>query len=298
MYNHLKKFLKEPLVYFLILGGALFALFQQVSVDGLNTNNPVEEIIVTQGRIEALAQGFRKVRQRPPSQQELDGLIQAFVREEVLYREALIMGLDRDDPIVRRRMTQKVEFISEDLAALEDPGDTELQAFLDANPAPYRQPARFSFRHVFLNVNERGRSAQANAKELLEVLRMGDADAVAMGDSLMMLPREFKLATEHDIERALGRQFVLALGKAPTNNWQGPIESGFGLHLVYIDQRIDGELPELGKIREMVFRDWASERRKQTNKTFYEALRKRYKVTIAKPKTEAESTASVAGEVN
>ena len=208
------------------------------------------------------------------------------------------MGLDRDDPIVRRRMTQKVEFVFEDLTALEDPGDTELQAFLDANPAPYRQPARFSFRQVFLNVNERGRSAEANAKELLTMLRTDDADADTLGDSLMMLPDEFNLATEQDIERALGREFVLALQQTPTDDWHGPIATGFGLHLVYINQRIDGDIPELGEIREMVFRDWASEKRKQSNKAFYEALRKRYKVTIAKPKTESESRASVDEKVN
>jgi len=289
-----KKLAKEPLLYFLILGGALFALFQQVSEDGFSGEGQLQEIVVRQGRIQALVQGFKKVWQRSPSQQELDNLIQAFVREEVLYREALAMGLDRDDPIVRRRMNQKIEFLSEDLAALEEPEDAELQTFLDANPESYRQPARVSFRQVYLNVSERGPSVEANAKDLLAKLQSEDANADTLGDSLMMLPPEFSLATERDIERTLGQQFLVALRETSVNSWQGPIASAFGLHLVYIDERIDGEVPDFGQIREAVFRDWASQKRKQTNEAFYEALRKRYKVTVANFVSDNTSQTSIA----
>ena len=271
---------KEPLLYFLLLGGALFGLFQQVSDDGFSSAEQLEEIVVTEGRIKSLVLGFGKVWQRPPTQEELDGLVEGFIREEVLYREALAMGLDRDDPIVRRRMNQKIEFLSEDLAALDEPEDAELQGFLDAKPESYRHPSRFSFRQVYLNPGNHGQNAEKVAMALLVKLRSQDAHAADAGDTLM-LKAQFVNETEREIERALGRQFLQGLRATESGSWQGPITSGFGLHLVNITERIDGEIPELNEVRDAVFRDWASEKRKQANKAFYEALRKRYKVTVA-----------------
>ena len=272
--------IKEPLVYFLLLGAGLFVLFQQVSNDDLTAGDQLEEIAVTEGRIRVLSLGFEKVWQRPPSEMELDALIENFVREEVLYREALAMGLDRDDPIVRRRMKQKIEFLSEDLAGLEQPTDAELQVYLTANRETYREPSRYSFRQVYLNVNKRGQSAETDALDILAKLRSQDTNADAVGDSIM-LPRQFDLATEQDIERALGREFLQGLQQTPVHGWQGPIRSGFGLHLVDIGGRVNGEIPRLDAVRDVVYRDWAAEKREQANAAFYDALRKRYRVTVA-----------------
>lgn len=272
----MKKIFKEPLLVFLLLGGAMFVFFQQVSDDSLPDN---AEIVVTQGHIQALLLGFEKVWQRSPSAKELDGLIQNYIREEVLYREALAMGLDRDDGIVRRRLRQKMEFISEDLASLDAPDEQQLQSYLTAHQEDYRQPTYFSFRQIYFDTSKRGQAAQADAENLLAKLRIQEADVTILGDSLM-LKQQFNSETETEIERALGAQFLQSLRDTPTGSWQGPIESGFGLHLVRIDERINGELPILNDVREMVTRDWASEKRKQTNEAFYESLRKRYKVTV------------------
>ncbi len=276
----MKLMFKEPLLWFLLLGAGLFALFQQVSDEGFPNDGQLEEIVVTEGRIQALSLGFEKVWQRPPSQAELDALIDNFVREEVLYREALAMGLDRDDPIVRRRMKQKIEFLSEDLAGLEQPADTELQAYLTANRETYRRPSRYSFRQVYLNTTKRDQSVEAEALEMLSQLRSRDTDAAVSGDSIM-IPRQFDLATERDIERVLGREFLQRLQQTPIDGWQGPIRSGYGLHLVHISKRVDGEIPMLDAARNAVLRDWSAQKRKQANAAFYDALRKRYRVTVA-----------------
>ncbi len=284
----MKKIFREPLVVFLLLGGAMFALFQQVSNDALPDN---VEIVVTKGHIQALLVGFEKVWQRSPSAKELDGLIQNYIREEVLYREALAMGLDRDDGIVRRRLRQKMEFISEDLANLDAPEEQELHAYLAAHQEDYRQPTRFSFRQIYFNTSKRGQAAQADAMTLVATLQAQDADVATLGDPLMV-KQQFNSETEREIERALGSQFLQSLHETPTGSWQGPITSGFGLHLVRIDERIDGELSKLNDVRELVIRDWASVKRKRTNEAFYETLRKRYKVTVENLKSENKSNES------
>lgn len=275
----MKKIFKEPLLVFLLLGGAIFLLFQQLSNDPMPDS---AEIIVTEGRIEALSMGFAKVWQRSPSAEELDSLIQNHIREEILYREALAMGLDRDDPIVRRRMRQKMEFISEDIANLNVPEEQELQAYLAAHQEEYRLPTHFSFRQIYFNSSERGQVARTDAMTLLATLQKPagkDIDVETLGDSLM-LKQTFRRESERDIARDLGSQFLQSLRNMPTGSWQGPIRSGFGLHIVYIDERIDGKAPKLKNVRDAVLRDWASAERKQVNKAFYEALRRRYTVTV------------------
>ena len=129
------------------------------------------------------------------------------------------------------------------------------------------------------NTSQRGESADSDTIELLAKLRLQDSDAINAGDSLM-LKHQFTNETEREIERSLGRQFLQALRESPVGGWQGPVASGFGLHLLNISERIDGQIPGLDSVRDAVYRDWSSEKRRETNKLFYETLRKRYKVTV------------------
>ena len=280
----MSKILKDPLLHFLLIGVAFFLLFEWVGGDDGSEVERAEEIVVTEGRVRALSQNFSKVWQRPPTEQELDGLIQDHIREEILYREALAMGLDRDDTIVRRRMRQKIEFLSEDIASLDEPTDEELQAFLAANPDRFRKEARFSFRHAYVNAERRGATAEEYTRTLLAELRDHGGDASDLGDRLMVQHR-FENEPEREVTRALGGQFLEALIDCPTGSWQGPIVSAFGLHLVHISERIDGRAPELFEVREAVTREWSAEERKKTNETFYDMLRERYTVTIVRPVT-------------
>ncbi len=272
----MKEALKEPLFVFLLLGGAIFILFHQVANDYPPDN---AEIVVTERQVQSLLLGFEKVWQRSPSEKEVDGLIQNYIREEIFYREALAMGLDKDDGIVRRRLSQKMAFISEDLANLDKPEEQELQTFLVAHKQDYRQPSRFSFRHVYLNTSKRGESSQSDAISILAMLKEQDSNAKLLGDPLMV-NHQFNLETEREIERVLGSQFLQSLTDIPEGSWEGPIRSGFGLHLVYVNERIEGRSAKLNEVRDQVVRDWGSEKRIQTNEEFYEILRKRYSVKV------------------
>ena len=274
----MKRLVREPLLYFLLSGGALFWLFQQTSPFVENDDQGKAEIVVTRGRVDALTQGFEKVWQRPPTVEEMDNLIEGFVKEEVLYREALAMGLDTNDPIVRRRMGQKIGFLTEDLAGLDDPGDAELQQFLNDHPDSYRLPARLSFRQIYFDP---GRSPDVEDKivKLLKKLTAQDQDIEGLGDSLM-LPSTFNDVSDFEISRSMGQQFLQSLLETPLSSWQGPLISGFGLHLVYISEMSPGSVPDLAQVRNQVYRDWAAEKREQTNKVFYETLRARYDVKI------------------
>ena len=281
-------FLKDPLFHFLLLGVALFVLFAWVAGDARTEIDRAEEIVVTEGRIRALSQSFSQVWQRAPSEQELDGLIQDHIREEILYREALAMGLDRDDTIVRRRMRQKIEFLSEDIARLDEPSDEDLEAFLAADPQRFRKDTRFSFRQVYVSTDKHGASAEAEALSLLAELRGRDRDISGLGDRLMIEHR-FEDTPERDIARSLGSQFLEALVDCPVGSWQGPIVSGFGLHLVHISEHIDGRVPGLVEVREAVVREWIAKERKKANEAFYEMLRERYTVTIVGSATASSS---------
>jgi len=286
--------LREPLLAFFLLGGVIFAVFQFVPGDSLPEQ---AEIVVTEGHILVLSKGFEKIWQRSPSDEELDGLIQNHVREEVLYREALAMGLDREDPIIKRRLRQKIEFLTEDIADLEKPSEQELLDYLAEHQDDYWLPARYDMRHVFFNVSTRGRAASGEAQTLLIALRANDTDITNLGDQLMV-PKRFKNESETDIARALGADFSNALRQLPIGVWQGPVRSGFGIHLVHIDKRIDGRAARISEVRELVLRDWTLQRRKQVNEAFYETLRSRYVVIVEEPRAASADELTMSGAGN
>jgi len=272
----MEKIFREPLYIFLLLGGAMFVLFQQVSNDALPDN---AEIVVSKGQIEALESRFEKVWQRPPGAKELNTLVESYIREEVLYREALALGLDKNDGVVRRRLSQKMQFLFEDLADLEQADDNTLQLFLDKHVDQYTQPTRFSFRQVYFNTSKRGQTTQAEAASLLVKLKQGDVDGRFSGDPIM-ISHQFDLMRETEVERILGAHFVQALSETPTGSWQGPIESDFGLHLVFIDKFVASKVPELDDVRMQVVRDWSAKKRMETNQIIYDKVRQRYHVVV------------------
>jgi hypothetical protein len=160
----LKHWLHDPLLHFLLIGAVIFALFYQVADPEQIAEN---RIVISSADIDRMVTLYERKMQRLPTQQELQGLVDAEIREQILYREALAMGLDEDDTIVRRRMAQKVEFMFNDLIDTADPADAELQQFLDENPEKFRESARTSFIHVYLNADKRGDSIETDAGQLL-----------------------------------------------------------------------------------------------------------------------------------
>jgi hypothetical protein len=234
---------------------------------------------------------------RPPVAAELEGLIEQYIRGEVLYREALAMGLDRDDPYVRNRLGQKLSFLLDDLSAEQVPGEGELADYLARHPERYRVPAKLSLRQVYLNP-ARHPEPRARAAEILARLAAG-ADPAELGDPTL-LPRALEAASQPEIARDLGEDFAAALFELEPGSWQGPMRSGLGWHLVLITEREPGRMPSLEAVRAQVLRDWREERRRALQAQTYERLRARYEITVepgiaAPASTDADAPASVAG---
>ena len=274
----MRRWLREPLVHFLLLGAGLFLLF---SIVGDSDDMPTGSIVVSAGKVAQLKEVFTRTWQRPPTEEELDGLIENHIREEVYYREALAMGLDRDDTIVRRRLRQKLEFFTDDLVAAVEPTEEQLASYLEEHADAFRLPSRVSFQQIYFNRDRRGEQATRDAESLLARLNEASShvDITALGDSLM-LPGEYDLIPEPEVARQLGSEFAAALAGLPVGGWSGPVESGFGLHLVLIHERQSGSLPALAEVREAVEREWRNVRRKETAESFYAGLRERYEVDV------------------
>lgn len=273
-----RRLVREPLLHFLLLGAALFALHRWVSEP---SGEPASEIVVSRGRIANLTQTFTQTWQRAPTESELDGLVEDHIRDEVLYREAVALGLDRDDTVVRRRLRQKLEFLFEDSKLAGEPTEPELERYLEENAADYRVESRLSFSQVFLDPGKRGADLEADAARILAVLRKAPAhvDPVTGGDSLMLAPRYEKASTS-ELVRLFGAEFEIALRGAPVGEWFGPVTSGFGAHLVRIESREAERTPELAEVRESVARDFNARRRQSGLDAQYQTLRDRYRIRV------------------
>ena len=274
----MKGLLREPLLHFLLLGAGLFVALDLV---GKGSNGDPGRIVVTQGQIEHIAATFARVHERLPDPPELEALIRDHVREEVYVREALALGLDRDDTIIRQRLRQKVEFLSEDVAASVEPTDADLQAYLTAHPETFRVERRFTFSHVYLNPERRRDSLARDATQLLARLKQAGAgaDLVALGDPFL-LDHEFNRMAASDVVQQFGERFATKLGELPLGEWQGPLESGYGAHLVLVNERTEGRLPALGEVRDSVRREWQNVQRLEANEKFFQGLLDRYTVVV------------------
>jgi hypothetical protein len=275
----IKRMLIEPLLHFLLLGAGLFVVYSLMQKPG--DGGEPGEIVITQGQIENLAAAFSKTWQRPPTPAELTGLVRDRVREEVYYREAMALGLDRDDAVIRRRLRQKMEFVSEDIAAQAEATEAELSAYLRAHPDKFRTEARFSFSQVYLNPAKRGDRLASDAAALLAQLQQDDTrfDIGELGDALI-LPKQLSNARSGEVANLFGDAFAAKLAELAPGRWQGPVESGFGWHLLRVSERSDGGLPALAEVRGLVQREWANARRLEANDRFYQGLLQRYTVTI------------------
>ena len=278
----MKKLLRERLVHFLVLGLLVFAGFRFTS---RNEAGEAGEIVVTQAQVESLVSGFSRTWQRPPTNLELEGLVREYVREEVCAREALALGLDKDDSVIRRRLRQKLEFISDSVASQADPTDDQLEKFLQVHAENFRGPRQLTFSQVYLDPQKHGDNLSRDVNQLLAQLRLAGSrpDMSKLGDSLL-LEQDFEAVSLGEVSKQFGEKFAAKLVELPVGEWSGPIESGYGLHLVTVRERKDGSLPALAEVRETVKRDWVNAQRSETNEKFYQALLKRYTVTIEDPR--------------
>lgn len=288
----MKAVLREPLVHFLALGALLFLFFAWRGGSGPGSSR----IVITPGVVEHLASGFARTWQRPPADAELKGLIDDYVKEEIATREAVGMGLDRDDTIIRRRLRQKLEFLVEDAASSSPPTDAELEAWLKMHPESFRAEPQLAFRQVYLSPQRRGASLRRDAEKVLARLRAGGPDVATdrLGDATM-LPAEQPMEPLREVTRSFGEDFAQALMKIEPGQWTGPVESPYGLHLVLVRDRLAAAAPQLPEIRPMVEREVLAERRKRDLDALYERLLVKYTVTIEKPKPAPAASAGTGG---
>ncbi len=235
------------------------------------------KIVITSADIERLSDNWSKKLNRPPTETALQGLTESYIKEEVYYREALALGLDQNDTILRRSLMQKMEFLSNDLAELNQPDETELNKYFVDNQDKYKLPARISFTHIYFSIDKRGAMALEDSKRVLSKLDVPRAPE--RGDRFM-LEYDFVQETPSEVARLFGTDFAEQLFTLETNTWQGQVESGYGLHLVRISEKIDSRMPELASVIDKVRTDWMYEQRQKMNKEIYERFKERYEIVV------------------
>ena len=272
----LARLLREPLVHFLLLGGVLFVIFGR---GGSDAGVADRQIVVSEADIERLAEGFSRTWHRPPAADELDAQIRDYIREEVLYRTALALGLDKDDTIIRRRLRQKMEFLFED--AVPPPQEADLRAYLQAHPEKFRTQPLISLRQVFVS-QTRGATAEADARRILAELvsaapgAANEGDALLLGDGFSRMPLD-------RIAALFGDSFAQAVAQSAPGGWVGPLRSGYGLHLVLVTAVEPGKLPPFEQVRSAVEREWFAEHRAAVQAAQYQSLLAGYRVIVNKP---------------
>jgi hypothetical protein len=265
-------------VQFLLLGGALFALH---SFFGAELADPKPKIVVSAERIERLSSAWERQWQRPPSPEELDGLIESHLREEILFRKALEMGLDRDDTVVRRQLAQRVEYLAQATVSEIEPSERELLDFFDEHPEIFEVPPRITFSHVYISQDEHGTESETVAREALSDLQEG-ADPTATGDRFA-LQRDYLRKSPAEVARHFGSPFTEAVFELQQGSWQGPLTSGYGQHLVLVKRLEDAHLPSFDEVRTEVREEYFSYRRREVDRTFYDQLRSGYEIVIEEP---------------
>ncbi|MEZ5559099.1 MAG: peptidylprolyl isomerase [Pseudomonadales bacterium] len=268
----MRRILREPLVYFLLAGGALFFVADLLRGDGTDRT-----IVIDSLERQRLIDQWQSQMGRPPSERELAGLIEQWIREEIYYREALALNLDRDDIIIRRRLAQKLAFLTEDLATASPAEDADLEAYYRANIDRYTEPERFTFSHRYFS-SQRHADAQAAARAALEIARGRPADAADLPGDPFMLQRAYAARSEREIAELFGRDFAASLASLETGAWNGPVQSAYGWHIVYVDARLPAEQLPFQTVRERVGNDLQQRRRSEANEAFYQSLRARYEI--------------------
>lgn len=266
---------RQPLLHFLLAGAAIFALN---AVRGTPDSATSNRIVVTVAQVERIAGLWQRTWGRAPSEAELQALVRDHIREEVYYREALKLGLDVNDTVIRRRLRQKMEFLTTDDVAATAPHDTALQAFYEQNAERYRKSPVFDFTQVYFSLED---AANARTRQALAALRRG-ASPDDFGDPIG-LPRTMGRANEADIARTFGSAFYQALIALQPDAWSGPVASGFGQHLVMVTNKEAAHVPALDAIRTDVTNDWLAEQSAAARDKAYTVLRAGYEVEIEAP---------------
>lgn len=275
----LRELTREPLLHFFVLGAGLFILFGWLNREAMESP---DEVIVDRARLENLTAQFQRTWQRPPTDAELRGLVESWVREEILYREGIALGLDMNDTVVRRRVAQKMAFIA-DGAAPREATDAELEDWLQANMHAYLFEPVYSLQQVYFDPNRHDDDLRLRLATLAQANEAGDPT---------LLPRSLESARASEVARTFGSSFAEAIAGLDVGEWHGPVESPYGLHLVKLEAKTPAREPTLAEVRTLVERDWAAAQAEALQEAFYQAVRQRYTVRMPEGGVTADGAAT------
>jgi len=289
----MKRLLREPLIHFLLIGALLFAVSYYMQ-QARGTAPSSKQIQFSFEELTQLALQFRSQWRREPTPEEFDRLLENKVQVEILYREALAMGLDKDDEIIKRQMAQKMRFLAEDVADAREPTTAELKSWYEKNSDKFATPKRVSFRHLYFSPDRRGTRARDDAATALAHLAGQPKDS-KLADSLadpFTLQEYYRDRAPDYLRQEFGVQFAQAIARLPTGSWQGPVESGYGWHLVFIDTAILGRVPAFEEVEPDVKTAWLGEQKAQAWQKVYREMRAKYTVLLPKPPDSASTAAA------
>jgi hypothetical protein len=295
----MKRLLREPLLHFLVIGAALFAAYYYLQ-PASNAVPSAQEIHLTVGELEQLAVLFRSQWRRDPTTEEFGLLVEQKVQSEVLYREALALGLDKNDEIVKRRMAQKMQFLAEDVAAAQEPTTGDLKAWYATQTDKFALPKRVSFRHLYFSPDRRGETARGDAAKLLAQLS-GQPQAVTLLESSadpFMFQDYYRDRAPDFLGKEFGPQFALSVADLPEGSWQGPVESGFGWHLVFVDTTTPGRIPNFEEVEADVKTAWLAEQKVLAWDKAYREMRAKYRVLLPMPPEDSGAGTAAAAAAN
>jgi peptidyl-prolyl cis-trans isomerase C len=276
-----RRWLREPLLHFLVAGAALFGVYGLLQGTVAPHDQP-RRIELTRDDLRQLAVAWLAQGRATPTPQEMVGLVDQKVTEEILAREAIALGLDRDDEIIKRRLAQKMDFLAEDVAALHEPTTGELRAWFTQHPSRFALPSRVTFRHLYFSPDRRGAGTRAAAELALRQLagRPAEVQTAAGFSDPFMFRDTYSDRSPDSLAREFGPQFVHSLFALTPGSWQGPIESGYGWHLVWIDVLDPGRIPAFEEVEPDVKADWLDDRRREIKRQALEAMRARYTIVV------------------
>jgi peptidyl-prolyl cis-trans isomerase C len=278
----MSNFLKDPLVHFLILGAGLFVVLAWLDQP---EDSDSDRIVITAEQVEETRRAAAILRGREPTPEELEELLEPIIREQVLYREALALGLDRDDETVRLRLVEKMQFLAQDLAEPAPPTEEALERYFAAQPERFVVPALVTFEQIYFSPAERGEQLEADAGAALESLRGGAVPHADLGDRSPLQAR-YQSATRERVEILFGDVMAEAVFAMEAGRWEGPFRSDFGLHLARLIERSEAYQPELADVRDTVLETYLADRRREANETEYRRMRERYDIVIGVAATE------------
>jgi parvulin-like peptidyl-prolyl isomerase len=273
------KLLSEPLLHFAIGGAVLFAGYAWLNREQAPTDS-LEPVRIGEGEVRWLKETWTNQWLREPSTQQLRGLVADLVTEELLAREAREMGLEENDTIVRRRLAQKLKFLVEDTSRLVEPTEEELRQFYAANPAHFQTGARVSFTQIFFNPEQRKDATSDAMAALSELKAAGRNDLpTTIGDRLL-LGADFRDADEQTVSSMFGQEFSRAVFALSAGVWSGPIESGYGVHLVSIADLAPAKQRPFDEVRDAVLAEWRRQQESEANFDYLARLREKYGVEL------------------